>query len=62
MLDELHRTRGAWIPRMVYRKDPSADKAWGRWNDTGDCSKEYGFEEVKAFWFTGKKALFSTRE
>lgn len=54
-LAELHRSRGKWIPRMVNRVDPSAEGTWGRWNDRGDRDKVYGFEQVKAFWYTGKK-------
>lgn len=54
-LAELHRTRGAWIPKMVHRSNPDAEAAWGRWNDVGDRQKEYGFEAVKGFWFAGTK-------
>ena len=55
MLDELHASRGKWIPRMIHRSDPTLDGAWGRWNDARDKEKVYGFEEVPGFWFTGEK-------
>lgn len=53
-LEELHRTRGRWIPRMIHRVDPEEINVWGRWND-GDKDRVYGFQQVKAFWFTGEK-------
>ena len=39
---------------MVHRVDPDRAGVWGRWND-GDKERIYGFEPVKAFWFTGVK-------
>jgi hypothetical protein len=56
MLDKLHESRGAWIPRMVYRPDRAQEGIWGRWNAPGDKEKVYGFEPVVGFWFTGEKA------
>ena len=53
MMKHLEATRGQWIPKMVHRSDPLGPGAWGRWNDVGD--KEYGFSEVKGFWFAGEK-------
>lgn len=56
MLDELHQSRGRWIPRMIHRQDSSLRAAWGRWNVQEEIEKEYGFEDVVGFWFTGEKA------
>ncbi|KIR34246.1 endoplasmic reticulum protein [Cryptococcus deuterogattii MMRL2647] len=57
MLELLHQSRGCWDPHFIYRADRTAPGVWGAWNSRDDkvLSKEYGFEAVKAFWFTGEK-------
>lgn len=57
MLELLHQSRGSWDPHFIYRANRAATGVWGAWNsrDEKDLSKEYGFEPVKAFWFTGEK-------
>ena len=56
MLDELHASRGDWVPRMIHRSDSRLEGAWGRWNDSANKESEYGFEDVVGFWFTGDKS------
>lgn len=57
MLELLHQSRGYWDPHFIYRADRAAPGVWGAWNNRDDkmLSKEYGFEAVKSFWFTGEK-------
>lgn len=57
MLELLHQSRGSWDPHFIYRANRAAIDVWGAWNsrDEKELSKEYGFEAVKAFWFTGEK-------
>nr|XP_019043992.1 endoplasmic reticulum protein [Kwoniella bestiolae CBS 10118]OCF22922.1 endoplasmic reticulum protein [Kwoniella bestiolae CBS 10118] len=54
-LDQLHVSRGRWIPRFIHRNDRGKQGIWGRWNEEED-GKVYGFDDVKAFWYTGEKS------
>ncbi|TYJ58015.1 hypothetical protein B9479_001374 [Cryptococcus floricola] len=54
-LQQLHDSRGAWDPHFVYRKARKAAGAWGAWNLDDGHHRDFGFEPVKAFWFTGEK-------
>ena len=54
-LAQLHESRGTWNPHFVHRSDRDRPGAWGSWNPE-ENEQVYGFEKVKAFWFTGKKA------
>ncbi|WWD19768.1 hypothetical protein CI109_104232 [Kwoniella shandongensis] len=55
-VDLLHESRGSWNPHFIHRLKRDDPKAWGRWNAENERSTKYGFEQVKAFWFTGEKA------
>ncbi|WWC91851.1 uncharacterized protein L201_006798 [Kwoniella dendrophila CBS 6074] len=55
-LDLLHASQGQWIPRYIHRFKRQKEGVWGKWNDTQAGNKVYGFEAVKAFWYTGEKA------
>ncbi|ODN73419.1 hypothetical protein L202_07944 [Cryptococcus amylolentus CBS 6039] len=54
-LQQLHDSRGAWDPHFVYRKARKAAGAWGAWNLDDGHQRDFGFEPVKGFWFTGEK-------
>lgn len=51
-LGQLQASRGKWNPHFVHRADRQPG-GWGRWNAESD--RQYGFEDVKAFWYTGRK-------
>lgn len=59
-LEDLHTSRGKWIPHLLHRIDPLAKDVWGKWNPEvvagAEKGRAYGFEPVKAFWFQGEKA------
>ncbi|WVR09572.1 hypothetical protein IAU60_006641 [Kwoniella sp. DSM 27419] len=54
-LDQLHASRGSWNPHFIRRYHRHKVGVWGRWNTEHEKDKHYGFEPVKAFWFTGEK-------
>ncbi|WVQ94843.1 hypothetical protein IAU59_001926 [Kwoniella sp. CBS 9459] len=55
-LDQLHASRGSWVPHFIHRFKKEKPGVWGRWNRVEEeLDQEYGFEPVKAFWFTGEK-------
>ncbi|WWC64742.1 uncharacterized protein I303_107353 [Kwoniella dejecticola CBS 10117] len=58
-LEQLHRSRGQWIPRYIHRygREIKTEGAWGRWNNAQEREAVYGFEAVKGFWYTGEKAI-----
>ncbi|OCF34193.1 endoplasmic reticulum protein [Kwoniella heveanensis BCC8398] len=56
-LRQLHASRGSWVPHFIHRLKRGKTGVWGRWNHAEeDLDKVYGFESVKAFWFTGEKS------
>ncbi|WVF67244.1 hypothetical protein IAT40_001992 [Kwoniella sp. CBS 6097] len=55
-LEQLHASRGSWVPHFIHRLKREKPGVWGRWNHVeGELDQTYGFEPVKAFWFTGEK-------
>ncbi|EJT45302.1 endoplasmic reticulum protein [Trichosporon asahii var. asahii CBS 2479] len=57
MLKEIHKNRGNWRPRFVYRHWPTRSGAYGKWNPraTPSVPEDEGFVPVQAFWYTGRK-------
>ncbi|WRT70092.1 uncharacterized protein IL334_007086 [Kwoniella shivajii] len=55
-LNDICSSRGKWIPHFVHRVKRGKQGVWGRWNVENEEIQQYGFEDVKAFWFTGEKS------
>ncbi|CAD6572327.1 MAG: hypothetical protein TREMPRED_000499 [Tremellales sp. Tagirdzhanova-0007] len=55
-LEQLEASRGRWNPHFVHRPHRALPGTWGRWDSDPTSDVVYGFEPVKAFLYTGKKA------